>query len=251
MKENSKKAKAQGDGNAQQSTVKDKSTPMTKQQYSLYVRGAAWIKDRDNAENRLKQLAPAMHGVRYPRQKSANYCFIDFASASDRDQSYEKLKKNSEIRVKLSTKDLPKLLDKRRQQIADKREAKSATKKLIKKIVQKEKSAKFEKTNQIVIMHLPEKVTQVELKAHYPNAIKVSVKDKARGTKTSRIAIITFAEARDAFAASKEESFNLHGQKINVVLNTNKLFKNKAKKKPTNGKTKQKITEKNPKPENE
>lgn len=234
------------DGSDQLQIAGDERESMDKQQFSLYVRGSAWIKDRDNAENRLKQIEPRIQGVRYPRQKSANYCFIDFKSESDRNQSFEVLKNHSEIKVKLSTKDVPKLLDKRRQKIADKRAAKLATKHLITKIKKNEQSVAVEKTNQIVLLNVPQQVTQIELKQKYPNAIRVNVKDNKRYTKRVRTAIITFANYRDACAVSKEESINLHGHKINVLLNTTKQFKDNAKKKRINGKTSSKRHEKTP-----
>lgn len=218
----------------------DKTNLISEEKFSLYVRGSAWIKDRENAVNRLKEIEPRIQSVRHPRQKGADYCFIDFESALDRDQSYEKLKKHTEINVKPVVKDVPKLLEKRRQKIAEKREAKLATKNLIRQIKKKEKmNAKAtEKTNQIVILNLPKQVTQIELKAQYPNAIKVIiVKEMKKQTKGKRTAIITFPNHRDAFAASKEESLNLHGHKINVLLNTFNLKQNAKKKKTVSEKS--------------
>lgn len=205
----------------------------TEQKFSLYVRGAAWLKDRDNAANRLKEIEPRIQDVRHPRQKSADYCFIDFESASDRDQSYEKLKSHAEIKVKTVTKDVPRLLEKSRQKIAEKREAKQATKKLIAQIKKKDTAngkQPHEKTNQIVILNLPKQVTRAELKEKYPNAIKIVVRQMKKKMKNGT-AIITFPNLRDAFVASEEETINLHGHKIRVLLNTKKQFKRNAKEK--------------------
>lgn len=219
---------------------------MIEQKFSLYVRGSNWIKDRENAVNRLKEIEPRIQGVRHPRQKSASYCFIDFQSALDRDQSYEKLKTHTEIKVKSVTTDVPRQLEKSRQKIAEKREAKQATKKLIAEIKKKDKSnAKaVEKTNQIVILNLPKQVTQGELNEQYPNAVKVALRETKKKLKY-RTAIITFPNHRDANVASKQGSINLHGHKINVLLNTINRFKQNAKKKATKQKA---ISEKNQEP---
>lgn len=212
----------------------DESEPLAvEQKFSLYVRGAAWIKDRDNAANRLKEIEPRIQDVRHPRQKSADYCFIDFACAADREQSYEKLKSHPEVEVKRVTKDVPRLLEKRQQKIAEKRAAKRETKKLIREIKKKEKAKakQAEKTNQIVILNVPKQVTRADLKQQYPNAIKIILREANKKKGKRSPAIITFANTRDAYAASQEESINLHGIKINVRLNTNKEFKRNAKSK--------------------
>lgn len=218
----------------------DESAPLAAdQKFSLYVRGAAWIKDRDNAANRLKEIEPKIQDVRHPRQKSADYCFIDFESALDRDQSYAKLKTHNEIKVKAVTTDVPRLLEKRRQKTAEKREAKLETKKLIKEIKKKDKpNAKpVERTNQIVIVNLPKQVTRADLKQQYPTAIKIVLREMNKKKAKKSTAIITFSNTQDAYAASQEESINLHGIKINVRLNTNKVFQRNAKNQAAKRKT--------------
>lgn len=214
------------------------STVAEEEKFSLYVRGAAWIKDRENAANRLKEIEPRIQDVRHPRQKSADYCFIDFESALDRDQSYEKLNAHPDFKVKAVTKDVPRLLEKRRQKIDEKRAAKKETRKLIAQIKKKDKSnAKpVEKTNQIVILNVPKHVTKTDLTQQYPNATKIAVRQVKKNMKKST-AIITFPNPHDAFVASEAEAFNLHGHKINVRLNTSKLFKRSAKNKATKRKS--------------
>lgn len=200
------------------------------EKFSLYVRGGAWIKDKDNAINRLREIEPRIRDVRHPRQKSADYCFIDFASATDRDQSYESLKNHSDVNVKPVTTDKPKLLDKRIKKIVEKREAKKETRKLLAKIKKNQQSSEHatEKTNQLVIVNLPQQITVAELKQQYPKAVKVNLKQKNKLKKNSS-AIIMFPNHHDAFSASKQ-SIVLHGQKLNVVLNTSASFKKQLKK---------------------
>lgn len=199
--------------------------------FSLYVRGAAWIKDRDNAANRLKEICPKIQDVRHPRQKSADYCFIDFASALERDQSYEMLKNNSEVNVKHLTKDQPKLLDKRKKKITEKREAKKEARRLLAKIKKNQKlnEKPTEKTNELIITNLPVQTTAAELKRQFENSVKINMKLRKK-TKKMNSAIITFCSPHDAFTASKQ-SVILHGQKLNVILNTNAAFRRGLKNK--------------------
>lgn len=197
--------------------------------FSLYVRGAAWIKDRDNAETRLKEIDSRIQAARHPRQKSADFCFIDFASAEDRDQAYEQLKDHAEITVKTVIKNVPKLLNKRKRKIDEKREAKKETRKLLMSIKKKEKSKEnsTEKTNQLVITNLPPQATGADLREQYPDAVKVGTKLKNK-MKKLHSAIVTFANPSAAFTASKK-SIELHGQTLNVFLNTSTLFKKQTR----------------------
>lgn len=223
-------------------------TRISTEKFSLYVRGAAWIKDRDNALNRLKELCPLIEDVRHPRQKSADYCFIDFLSAAERDQCYEELKNNSEVNVKHVTTDQPKLLEKRKKKISEKREAKKEARKLLAKIKKNQElnEKSIEKTNELVVTNLPVETTADELKQQFTNAVKINMKLRKK-TKKMNSAIITFCSPHDAFIASKK-SITLHERKLNLLLNTNAAFrkgtKNKRKqpKKQVNGEPKQKST---------
>lgn len=228
------------DGDSEENVVETLSPVLNsnKEKFSLYVRGAAWIKDRENALNRFKEIEPKIHEVRHPRQKSADFCFIDFVSALDRDQSYENLRNHSDVKVRHVTTDVPKMVNKRQKQIAERREAKHETRKLIRKIKLKEKlNANItEKTNQVAIVNLPRQVTVAELKQQFPNAVRVNVKKHPKVQKLQS-AIITFPDPKSAFMASRE-SINLHGQKINIMLNKEDSFKGKSKSKKTEKRSK-------------
>lgn len=203
---------------------------LARETFSLYVRGAAWIKNRDNAEIRLKGICPKIQAVRHPRQKSADYCFIDFASANERDHSYEELKINPELNVKPITKDVPKSLRKRKKIVAERREAKSETRKLLAKIKKNGNSNGNykEKTNQLIIANLPVQATTDELKKQFVNAVKIQLKKQKTKKKSS--AIITFSNPHNAFLSSKH-SFTMHGQTLNAFLNTNASFRKVMKSK--------------------
>lgn len=222
------------DSNAQPENVDSSPkmpTSVINELFSLYIRGPAWIKDRDNAANRLKNICPKIKDVRHPRQKSADYCFIDFTSATERDESFEELKGNAELTVKSVTKDVPKLLQKRKKKILEKREAKKETRNLlakIKKNQQKEEHPK-ERTNQLIIANLPAQATSTELKQLFPDSININMKLKKKAKKMNS-AIITFPDPDTAFSASKA-SIELHGHKLNSFLNIDANFKAQAKNK--------------------
>lgn len=231
------------ESDGEESTVESESPAVNSksEKFSLYVRGAAWIKDRDNASARLKEIEPRIQDVRHPRQKSVDFCFIDFACVEDRDESYEQLKSHSEIKVRHVTTDVPRMLNKRQKIITEKREAKKETRKLIKQIKKKEKlnASVTERPNQVVIVNLPRQVTVNELKQQFSNAVKVNVKKDPKA-KHMHTAIITFPDPRSALTASKE-SLLLHGQKIKVILNKDASFKQTSMPK-NKGKGKRKST---------
>lgn len=199
--------------------VTDKTT------FSLYVRGAKWIKDRDNAFDRLKELNTKIIAARHPRQKHVDYCFIDFASASDRDQALEELKACKEIQVKPITKDVPKLVSKHVQKVAERREAKKESRKILReiKLAEKRKAKKAnDLTNQILITNLPVETTTSELKEQFEDVVDVNMK-LAKKQRKYNSAILTFATPQEASQAA-EKVIEMHGRKLNIILNSNKFF---------------------------
>lgn len=198
-------------------------------QISLYVRGPSWMKDRENALKRFKEINPKIKAVRHPRQKSVDFCFIDFASATDRDQAFEELKTHKEITVKPITKDKPKLLKQRIRKVADKREAKIETRKLLKEIKKKGAAKKqMNLTNQIIIPNVPIETTLTELKSQFPSAININLKLIKKKSKLNS-AILTFATPSEALAATTKPIVS-HSQKLNILLNKNFSIKKQLKK---------------------
>lgn len=231
LKRNETPEKTTEDDVEEQKIVASSPKAVRQETFSLYVRGAAWIKDRQNAANRLKEICPAIQNVRHPRQKSVDFCFIDFETAAERDKSYEELKDNDEIIVKQVIKDVNKLLEKRKKNITEKREAKNETRKLVAKIKKNQQSIEHpkEKTNQLIITNLPAQATAAELKQQFPTSVKINLKLKNR-TKKLNSAIVTFSNPGNAFTVS-QQSIVLHGQKLNVFLNTSGSFKAQSKNK--------------------
>lgn len=191
--------------------------------FSLYVRGPNWIKDRDNATSKLLAMNPKIKNVRHPRQKSADYCFVDFASAIDRDQSYEEFKKNPEITVKTVTEDNPKLLEKRKKKVSERREAKKQAKQALAKINSQSDKSDTELSNQILIVNFPKEITTLELKQQYENVIKINMKLVENKNKF-QTAILSFATPFEAKSASKKTVI-INGTKLKTRLNTTRWSK--------------------------
>lgn len=190
--------------------------------FSLYVRGPNWIKDRNSATNKLLEICPKIKTVRHPRQKSADYCFVDFATADDRDQSYERMKNHTAISVKPVTTDNPELLEKRKKKIAEKREAKVLARKMLDKHKTNETEEK-ELTNQIIIAKIPAATTASELKMHFPDAVDINMK-LGKNPKKFKSAIVTFAAPIVAKIASQKK-VHLHGEDLKVRLNIGSICK--------------------------
>lgn len=198
-----------------------------KETFSLYVRGPNWIKDRENALTKLQEINSKIKAVRHPRQKHTDFCFIDFASASDRDAAFEELKDNKQIHVKPSTKDTPKQLTKRKKKVEEKREAKLEARKVLREIKKAEKRKEASKktsdfTNQMLITNLPSETTTAELKQQFDSVVEVNLKLAKKGRKYNS-AILTFATPHEAREAVETE-VTMHDHKLNKILNSNKFY---------------------------
>lgn len=205
---------------------------------SLYVRAAKWLKDRDAALSRFQAINPKIKAVRHPRQKSADYCFIDFATAADRDQVFDELKAHSELTVKQASKDVPELVERRKTKISEQREKKKQARDLkrhIEKLGKREKKEKRQFSSEIIIWNVPAGATKADLKAHFPASIDVRMSKKAkspaqrRAPKRSLATIVVFATPRDAFAAA-QQTVEVQDCKLKIALNVGKKRTKKNKK---------------------
>lgn len=184
--------------------------------FSLYVRAPNWIKESNSATKKLLEICPKIKTIRHPRQKSADYCFLDFATVEDRDQSYEEMKNNKAITVKTVTKDNPELLEKRKNKIVEKREAKVLARKMLIRY-KTNKTQEKEMTNQIIIAKIPAATTASELKNHFQDAVDINMK-VAMNRKKFTSAIVTFAAPIDAKIASQKK-ITVYGEDLIVRLN--------------------------------
>lgn len=205
---------------------------------SLYVRAANWLKNRDTVLSRFQEIHPKIQAVRHPRQKSADFCFIEFASIADRDQAYKELKGHADLKVKPATVDVPELLDQRIKKINENREKRSEARKLkrelgkIKKTVDKKPTAM---STEIIVSNVPEGVTLAELKTHFPDCInarlnKMNKREKSQSKLKTHSVIVTFAIPKHALSATQQK-IELHERKVYIRLNMDAKRKTKKEKK--------------------
>lgn len=207
------------------------------QKISLYIRAANWLKNRDTVLGRFQEIHPKIQAVRHPRQKSADFCFIDFASIADRDQAFKELKGHADLTVKAATVDVPKLLDRRVQKVNEYREKKKEARKLKRELGRKNKSADKKPkatSTEIIITNVPVGVTVAELKTHFPECINARIHKKKNREKDqpkpkSHSAVVTFATPKDAKNASRQQ-IELQERKLFIRLNMDRKQKSKKEK---------------------
>lgn len=88
--------------NSQLHTEKYQLFSNVKERHSLYLRFPKKLNaDRTLAENEVKSLHSKIIQVRIPRQRSANFCLIDFETEADKEKASKKLKKLQIGKLKL------------------------------------------------------------------------------------------------------------------------------------------------------
>lgn len=208
--------------------------------FSLYVRGPKWLKDRKNAESKLKELNERIIRVVHPRQKSADFAYVNFIDAAERDKAYKELLLVTEVNVQYPRKDNAEEVEKRKAKTLAKREAKqqlAALKKNIAKIETREKKSDrpTKLSNQIVIFNVPKEATQIELNQQFANVVATKLNVTKNPKQKSTRAVITLATPKEALNASQQK-IELHGVQLKIQLYKNatdvqKLKKEKSKKK--------------------
>lgn len=240
--------------------------PKGKERFSLYLRAPNWITKRDTSAKKIKNLDARITEVRFPRQKSAHFCYIDFSSAENRDQALKELQKlpeDQKIVVSKVTKDKPQQLEKRIEKVKKGREAKREMTTLLKGIERQEKKdAKAKRnsdlTSKVAATNVPRDTSIDELKNEFPNAINITL-DYPEAKNQRGKALLTFATPGDALNESKRSvTLNDSELKLRIVLNKHgeltkaqlRRGRNKAAgrrkkdKKPAAGKTAAKKTQK-------
>lgn len=209
-----------------------KPTPL----YRLYIRSEKWIKDRDNAEKKLKEFCPRIDKIVFPRQKHHNYVFAHFPNADQRDLAYAELHEIKELHVDHVKADDPELVEKIKKKIEEKRAAKKELKETVKKSMKIQESGDKLSSNKLIIFNLPVQTTVEELRQHFPESIDIQFKNRKKETKgkkvRTKIATITLATP-SAAKAFDQKQIALHNSKFKVVLCIDKKLKRKfeAKKK--------------------
>lgn len=200
--------------------------PMPKEKLSLYLRAPHWITNREKSVGQVKELNQRIVDVRFPRQKSAHFCFVDFASADDRTKALKELQAlevEKQIVVTQVTKDKPKLLAKRIEKVEKKREAKKEVIALLKSAAEQEsRDANQDKklSSKISIKNVPKDITIDDLKNKFPNAVNISLEHGEKRTAPGQ-ALLTYPTPNDALKDSKR-SVTLNGKQLKLSIEYNK-----------------------------
>lgn len=202
-----------------------------KAKFRLYVRAGNWIKERDTAGQKLKEICSRIVQVHFPRQKHHSFAHVTFKNAEQRELAYQELVKLDILKVFHAKTDDPELMEKLRKQIDERR----ATKKELKKAMRKAQRLVEQKvkiiSNKLLIKNLPAQATLRELKKEFPNAIEVKLAEKPNKKKDTkvRLAIVTLPTPADAKALESKE-ITLHGSELKVCLQINRNLERRLKK---------------------
>lgn len=184
------------------------------QKHSLYLRFPKKLNaDRTLAESEVKSLNSNIIRVRIPRQRSANFCLVDFASQDEKEKALKKLKKveinDKRLVVKEAVRNDKVKVHKKIEKIKVKREVNETLGKLfgdIKNSLAK-KYGQHNLTNGVVVKDLKAGTTQTDVRQLFPNAIDIKLNMKAqRKNSFALVWLPTPREAREA--ATKTVTIN-------------------------------------------
>lgn len=192
------------------------------EKHSLYLRFPKKLNaDRTLAESEVKALNSKIIRVRIPRQRSANFCLVDFASKEDQQKAETKLKKvkvnDRALVVKQAVRNDKSALHKKIDTIKVKREVNEALGKLVGDIKTSltKNYAKRNVTNGVIVRGLQSGVTQSDIKRTFPEAIDVKLNVKA--DRKNSFALIWLPTPRDATEATAD-TVSINGEEYAVSL---------------------------------
>ncbi len=216
------------------------SADVANEKHSLYLRFPKKLNaDRTLAESEVKSLCSKILKVRVPRQRSANFCLVDFASQEDKEKSLKKLKKVEINDKKLVVKDAVRndkgRVNKIKEQIEVKREVNEALGKLIADIKRcsAKKYAQRNVTNGVMVKELKPGVTQSDIRRIFPEAIDIKLNVKA--DRKNSFALVWLPTPKDARTAASN-TVQINGEEFVVSLeNDAKQRKRKRANKSNDG----------------
>lgn len=189
---------------------------------SLYLRFPQKINvNRHIATKEVKKLNSKIINVRFPRQKSANFCLVDFQTPEDCAESRPLLKKvkigNRHLIVKTPIVENEKALAEKIEEIAGKRNAKSVLGQLILNIKKSMKqNYKHSRTNALFIKDIPKSVKESEVRSLFPGAMEFRFVQPKQQNRTS-VAFITLPTPKDAQRAAKQK-YILGGKSLSLIF---------------------------------
>lgn len=192
------------------------------EKYSLYIRFPKKLNaDRTLAESEVKALNAKIIRVRIPRQRSANFCLVDFASQEDQEKAEKKLKKvkisDRALVVKHAIRNDRSAMQKKIKTIKVKRDVNQALGKLVGDIKNSlaYNYARRSVTNGIVVRNIKSGTTQSDIKRIFPQAIDIKLNVKA--DRKNSFALVWLPTPKDAKEATSE-MVQLNGEEYVVSL---------------------------------
>lgn len=211
------------------------------ERHSLYLRFPKKLNsDRTLAETEVRALNPKIIRVRIPRQKSANYCMIDFDTKVDKEKALKQIKKiqinDKNLVVKDAIRSDKTKVEKKIEKVEVKREVSDALRHLvgeIKKSLDKDYS-KRNITNGVIIKDLKTGTTQADVRQLFPQAIDVKMNMKAE--RKNSFALFWMATPKDAKQAATK-AVKINGEEYVVSLQKDKKSQKTSRKSQATSKT--------------
>lgn len=194
----------------------------TNEKHSLYLRFPKKLNaDRILAESEVKSLNSKIISVRIPRQRSANFCLVDFASKEDKEKACKKLKtvevNGRALVVKEAVRNDKVRVHKKIEKTNVKRQVNQALGKLVGDIKNSlaKKYTQRNVTNGVMIMHLKADTSQGDIRQVFPQAIDIKMNVKA--DRKNSLALVWLPTPNDAREAA-QNTVQINGEEYEVML---------------------------------
>lgn len=194
-----------------------------KERHTLYVRFPHKLnEDRTLAESEVKSLNSKIIQVRIPRQRSANFCLVEFASKEDKEKALKKLKtvevNDKRLVVKEATRNDKVKVEKKIEKVEAKRQVNDALGKLVNDIKNSvaRNYAKRNVTNGVMVKELKVGTTQGSIRDLFPEAIDIKMNVKA--DRKNSFALVWLPTPKDANEAVKVGVVRINNEEHVVCL---------------------------------
>lgn len=192
------------------------------EKHSLYLRFPKKLNaDRTLAESEVKSFNSKIIRVRIPRQRSANFCLVDFASQDDKEKALKELKKveinDKRLVVKEAVRNDKVRVQKKIEKIKVKREVNESLGKLFGDIKNSldRKYGQHNLTNGLVVKDLKAGTTQTDVRQMFPHAIDIKLIMKTQ--RKNSFALVWLPTPKDAREAASE-TVTINGDEYVVNL---------------------------------
>lgn len=190
--------------------------------HSLYLRFPKKLNvDRTLAESEVKSLHAKIIRVRIPRQRSANFCLVDFETNDEKEKAQKKLKKveinGKHLVVKEAVRNDKVRMQKKIEKVKVKREVNEALGKLVGDIRNSlaKKYAQRNVTNGVMVRDIKAGTTLADIRPLFPQAIDTKLIMKAE--RKNSFALVWLPTPKDAREAAME-TVQINGDEYAVSL---------------------------------